>query len=652
MHQGGSMSFPHPVSAARQVGNLLRVVWRLAADRRGTQLGYLTLLFIAGSIQLCQPLVIGEMLNTVQTAGSLSWPKVWPMLVLLFMLELAFWSFHGPARVIERQLAFRIRVRFREQLTRAVCELPMKWHRVHHSGETIDQVGRAATALNEFAGGSFQLVYMMLGLLGPVVMLVALAPLASAAVLGVTMIAIAIILAFDRVLLRHYRDLNRQDNSVAAAVQDYFTNIMTVIALRLEQSVLKEVVRRAKRPYRIARSNYRINEAKWFLVSALIALMAASVLGAYTWFTLAAGGVLLAGTFFKLFEYLRRVGSAFYQVAWLWGLTVRQAADLYGTKEISDAHALLVTAGAPVALPRRWRKLEVSGVDFTYHDEKHHTHLRDVNIALERGKRIALVGPSGSGKTTLLAVLRGLHPASGSLRCDGAVVPEGLRALAHTTTLFPQEPEIFSDSVRFNVRFGIGAHRPRPPPAEGASPAPSEVVITGEIPLPVEGRSGFDAEEIDAAADQRVHEAIENACFASVLERLPQGLDTNVAEKGVSLSGGERQRLALARGLYFAAESDVLLLDEATSSVDAVNEQTIYENLKTVCADRCLVATVHKLHLLSFFDEVYFLREGRVVDHGTVDELRARCPEFLQVWDAARGPREAEQAATAPRAEA
>ncbi|MBK7865489.1 MAG: ABC transporter ATP-binding protein [Archangiaceae bacterium] len=612
-----------PVSAVRQVGNLLQVVWRLAADRRKTQLGYLGLLVIAQSLALCQPLVIGELLNTVQTAGSASWPKVWPMLVLLFALELGFWCFHGPARVIERQLAFRIRVKFREQLTRAVTELPMKWHRAHHSGETIDQVGRAATALNEFCGGSFQLLYMVLGLIGPVVMLVALAPLAAVAALVVTLVAIAIILAFDRILLRHYRDLNKQDNSVAAAVQDYFTNIMTVITLRLEQSVVSEVVRRAERPYPIARSNYRVNEMKWFLVSALIALMAASVLASYTWFTLAAGGLLLAGTFFKLFEYLRRMGSAFYQVAWLWGLTVRQAADLYGTREISRAHELLVKAQAHQPLPTGWRRLELSGINFSYEDEKHRTHHLDgVGLTLERGKSIALVGESGSGKSTLLGVLRGLHPAHAEVKCDGVARSDGLRALAHVTTLFPQEPEIFSDTVRFNVRFGIGGKRNASEESSGER-------------------------EQSNAEDVRVHKAIERACFAQVLGRLPQGLDTNVAEKGVSLSGGERQRLAIARGLYFAEDSDVLLLDEATSSVDAVNEQNIYANLKEVCRGRCLVATIHKLHLLSFFDEVYFLRDGKVVDHGTVDALRARCPAFLQMWQAAASPR----AAHAPAAE-
>lgn len=585
-------------SPSRQVGALLQIIWRLARDRRRQQLTYLALLFTAQSIALTQPLLIGAMLNAVQAGGDV-WPKLWPLLIGLFALELGFWLFHFPARVLERQLAFHIRLKFREEMTRAVTEMPMKWHRAHHSGETLDKVARASLALHDFAGNTFQLLYMVMGLLGPVVLLVSLAPGASAIALGVTIAAISIIFWFDRILLRQYRELNGHENSVAGAVQDYFTNITTVITLRLENSVVREVVRRSMKPYGTARSNYLVTETKWFLVSVLIAAMAASVLAGWAWWTVATGGVLLAGTFFKLFEYLRRVGSAFYQVAGLWGLTVRQAADLNGTLPIAEAHAQLVDH-PEARLPAGWKKLEVSNLDFTYEDEvQRRHHLRDVQLTLERGKSIALVGASGCGKSTLLGVLRGLHSAKAHVRCDGVPLEHGLAALSHAATLFPQEPEIFSDTVRFNVAFG------------------------------------FEAD------DARLHEAVDRACFGSVLARLPKGLDTNVAEKGVNLSGGERQRLALARGLFFSqdGDSDVLLLDEATSSVDAVNEQTIYRTLKETSGDRCLVATIHKLHLLSFFDVVYFMKEGRVVDHGSVEELCARCPAFLELWEASVGPR-------------
>src|SRR5258706_6503334 len=124
------MGFPR-VSAAQQVGGLLKMVWRLAADRRRAQVTYLSLLFIAQSIALCQPLLIGEMLNAVQEGGPRLWSRLWPFFFGLLALEIGFWSFHGPARVLERQLAFHIRVKFRERMTRPGCQLPIRWNRAH-----------------------------------------------------------------------------------------------------------------------------------------------------------------------------------------------------------------------------------------------------------------------------------------------------------------------------------------------------------------------------------------------------------------------------------------------------------------------------------------------------------------------------------------
>jgi ABC-type multidrug transport system fused ATPase/permease subunit len=553
---------------------------------------YLTLSVGGQAIALCQPLAIGALLNRVQTDPR--WGAIWPMLVLLLAMELGFWLFHFPARISERQLAFHLRIAFREELTRAVCELPMKWHRANHSGETIDKVNRASQAIFEFGQSTFQIVSMLMKVVGPLVLLFVLAPVAGFAAIATAGLAVAIILLFDRVLFEQYRDVNRKENSVAAAVQDYFGNIMTVVTLRLSERVIGEVVRRSSASWPTLRSNFRMNETKWSLVSTLIEVMAAAVVGAHAYATLAAGGVLLAGTFFKLFEYLRRVGDSFFQLASIWGVTLRQAADVYGAVPIVEAHTALVRADVRERLPEGWRTLEVSRLDFTYEDEKKRTHhLRDISLTLDRGKAVALVGASGSGKSTLLAVLRGLHQAHGAqVRCDGQSVSGGLHALSRTTTLFPQEPEIFSDSVRFNVAFGF------------------------------------------AASDAEVLQALERACFSPVLERLPSGLDTNVAERGVNLSGGERQRLALARGLFFADKSDVLLLDEATSSVDALNEQRIFASLKARCADRCLIATIHKLHLLSFFDVVYFIDDGRIIDGGTPAELKQRAPAFRRLWEA------------------
>ena len=134
-------------------------------------------------------------------------------------------------------------------------------------------------------------------------------------------------------------------------------------------------------------------------------------------------------------------------------------------------------------------------------------------------------------------------------------------------------------------------------------------------------------------SDEEIMKSLRLARFSSVLKMLPQGLDTHIAEKGVSLSGGQKQRLALARGLFFVKESDsqIILLDEPTSSLDSRNEHLIYREALATYRDRCVVMTTHRLSLLHLFDEVLVFAHGEIVERGTVQELMAHNGEFARL---------------------
>jgi ABC-type multidrug transport system fused ATPase/permease subunit len=164
--------------------------------------------------------------------------------------------------------------------------------------------------------------------------------------------------------------------------------------------------------------------------------------------------------------------------------------------------------------------------------------------------------------------------------------------VAHGTTLVPQDPEVFADTILKNVTMGIEAPR------------------------------------------EKVMAAIEMAGFADVLARLPKGLETNIAEKGVSLSGGEKQRLALARGVFFAfdGESEIVLLDESTSGVDVVKERRIYEALLRHFSREVVIATTHKFNLLPLFDEIIVMEKGRVVERGALAGLLTENGRFATMW--------------------
>jgi ABC-type bacteriocin/lantibiotic exporter with double-glycine peptidase domain len=234
-------------------------------------------------------------------------------------------------------------------------------------------------------------------------------------------------------------------------------------------------------------------------------------------------------------------------------------------------------------LPKGWRMLEIKDLTFSYADEEgggQRLTLTVPRIVLMREGKVAFVGESGSGKSTLLALIRGIMTTTdATLVCDGKTLKRGLRHVAPHVTLIPQDPEIFANTIEYNITVDTKLKK------------------------------------------EELMEDIELARFTTVLKRLPKGLKTDISEKGVNLSGGEKQRLALARGIFAAKTSDFILLDEPTSSVDPANERIIYENLFKRFADRCIISSIHKLHLLPMFEYVYVFTEGKITAEGTPEEL-------------------------------
>jgi ATP-binding cassette, subfamily B, bacterial len=132
--------------------------------------------------------------------------------------------------------------------------------------------------------------------------------------------------------------------------------------------------------------------------------------------------------------------------------------------------------------------------------------------------------------------------------------------------------------------------------------------------------------------EKDIENVSDTAHFSEVVEQLPKGLESNIQEKGVNLSGGQKQRLALARGILAARESQVVLMDEPTSSVDPKTEALIYEKLFKAFSDKAVISSLHRLHLLRYFDYVYILEKGKIVDQGTFEYLRHESPIFQELW--------------------
>jgi ATP-binding cassette subfamily B protein len=218
--------------------------------------------------------------------------------------------------------------------------------------------------------------------------------------------------------------------------------------------------------------------------------------------------------------------------------------------------------------------------------------LEHVELALEAGTTVALIGHTGSGKTTLSSLVPRFYDVdSGRVLVDGADVRDvTLTSLRREIGVIPQDPFLFSTTVRDNIAFGLPE------------------LTDGEV------------ERVARLA--QAHEFV---------ERLPQGYDTVIGERGITLSGGQRQRIAIARAL--AVDPRILILDDATASVDATTEAQIRAGLREVMSGRTTMIIAHRLSTIALADEVVVLDNGRIVARGTHEELLHTSPVYREIHE-------------------
>jgi ABC-type multidrug transport system fused ATPase/permease subunit len=572
--------------------NILKNEWGYLGKRRKTFVIYISSFVIAGLIGLVTPWVIGSIFNAIQQTIS-SREELWSLIFkisLLLILNIVFWMFHGTARIYEQTTGFFVRKNYINDKIRIVFKLPIKWHKDNHSGDTIDKINRASGALEEFSSHlTFQIVYALVNFFGSIIILFFIDWKIGLFAFVLSSLILFSISRVDKNLDKKYMELNEYNNKLSATIFDYISNVITVITLRLKKIVSAEIDSRQVASYQVFRKSAVMSESKWAFASISLQVMvvAALIYRAFTEFNLT--GTILIGTLYMLYGYLNNVGETFYRFAELYGNLIRTNARIVGAYPLDEEYSKLKYPETKM-LPRNWKELKFDRISFRYDKGGKMIHLQNLKFKIRRKEKIALVGESGSGKSTLLSLIRGLYPIEkGKIYCNGEVLQEGVERIKENVTLIPQEPEIFNNTFKFNITMNL------------------------------------------PTTEDKLNKAISMAQLDSVIEKLPDGLDTSVMEKGVSLSGGEKQRLALARGLLAAEKSDIILLDEPTSSVDSLNELKIHENVFKNFKDKTIISSIHRLHLLDKFDYIYLFSRGRIVGHGTLEEIKKN-PLFDSVW--------------------
>jgi ATP-binding cassette, subfamily B, bacterial len=272
------------------------------------------------------------------------------------------------------------------------------------------------------------------------------------------------------------------------------------------------------------------------------------------------------------------------QLSEMWGEVSQASGAAERLFEILAVRPIIVAPAQPTALAQPARgEVSFSDVHFAYPGRPENAVLDRVTFTVAPGEKVAIVGPSGAGKSTVFhLILRFYDPLSGRIRFDGVPLRKlDPHTLRRQIALVPQEAVVFAASARENIRFG------RPD-----------------------------------ASDAEVERAADLALSREFIDRLPQGFDTPMGERGVTISGGQRQRLAIARAIL--RNAPLLLLDEATSSLDAESEMLVKAALEHLMQHRTTLVIAHRLATVLSCDRILVMEAGRIVEEGSHEQLVAR----------------------------
>ncbi len=572
----------------------LKRAWRVAQEFRLLILVYLSLLLLVALVGSRTPLVLKNVINLAIPRRSVS-------LLLVYTAEIALLTFGGSAigilnrylnSVIGEGIIFRLRTRLFEHLQ----QLSLSFFTNSQTGAILSRLNSDVVSSQQVVGTLGSVVSDLATLVFTLFFMLQL----SVPVTGLALLVVPAILLIDRLLgkrLSRYARAQMQTNAVMAAFEQERFNVSGSLLVSLFGDRAVESTEFSSKAAAVRDAGIRFALFGRLYFTSLSLLGGVGTVAVYAiGGDQAIRGSLSIGALVALAAYITQLFAPLTDLSTARVNLLQALVSFDRVFEVLDVEPDVRAPSDPILLVRPVGAIAFEGVYFRYTSgaplaslakegsapsaPERDWALEGIDLRIEPGQTVALVGPSGAGKTTITTLMTRLYdPERGRILFDGVDLRLlDLDALRRSIGVVTQDPFLFHDTVRANLLY--------------ARPAATESQLQG---------------------------AIEASQLAEMVDRLPQGIDTVVGERGYRLSGGEKQRLSIARVLI--KDPKVVILDEATSSLDATNEALIQMAISETLTARTSVVIAHRLSTILGADTIVVMNHGQVVEVGSHQEL-------------------------------